>query len=179
MQLSRTFRIGLWSGVMLTLMLLIVTVYWQSWSTANMGRHMQGEARPGFALPDLNGQTHRMADWDGQVVLLNFWATWCPPCQQEIPDFIEAQAKYEKAGLRVVGIAVDTPEAVREFQARVNMNYPVLVGQLDASALARQYGNQHGILPYNVLVDRDGIIRHVEVGRLTENQLEQLLARWL
>src|ERR1041385_8514187 len=88
----------------------------------------QGEASlVDFALPDLGGKTRWMSEWQGKVIVLNFWATWCAPCREEIPLLIKAQNQYKARGVQIIGIAIDTPAAVAEFAKRMNINYPLLI----------------------------------------------------
>jgi len=109
---------------------------------------------PGFALPDLNGNSVSLAEFRGKVVVLDFWATWCPPCRREIPDFINLQAEYGSQGLQVVGIALDEPEKVHTFARQNGMNYPVLLGSDEVSM---RYGGIEGI-PTTFIIDRRGRI---------------------
>jgi cytochrome c biogenesis protein CcmG/thiol:disulfide interchange protein DsbE len=111
-------------------------------------------AAPGFALPNLNGKTVSLADFRGKVVVLDFWATWCPPCRREIPDFINLQTEYGSQGLQVVGIALDEPEKVQTFARQNGMNYPVLLGSDEVSM---RYGGIEGI-PTTFIIDRSGKI---------------------
>jgi len=128
-----------------------------------------------FALRDLAGKMHHLADWHGKVVLLNFWATWCPPCRREIPLFIELQRKHEKAGLQIVGIAVDNPEAVARYWQETHMNYPVLLADNNAFDLMTAYGNPEGALPYSVLITPDGQVMSTKLGAYESAELEILL----
>jgi peroxiredoxin len=121
-----------------------------------------GELRPApdFSLTDLAGKKLRLSDYRGQVILLDFWASWCDPCKREIPHFIEMQNRYGPQGLQVVGISMDDDEKLaREFQEQFKMNYPVAMG---SAQLASQYGGILG-LPIAFLIDRQGRIaaRHV------------------
>jgi len=109
---------------------------------------------PGFALPDVNGKTVSLSDYKGKVVILDFWATWCPPCKREIPDFIELQKSYGSKGLQVVGIALDEPGKVQAFAQQNGMNYPVLLGTDD---IAIKYGGIQGI-PTTFVIDKSGKI---------------------
>ena len=117
--------------------------------------------RPDFSLPDLQGTARHIREWDGQVVLLNFWATWCPPCLQEIPDFIELRNELGNRGFEIVGVAVDQPDKVSEFIDRLGMDYPVLVSEAKAMDIMRAYGSQRLTLPFSVLFDRSGRIIRV------------------
>lgn len=134
-----------------------------------------GAPRPGFSLQDLSGKSQAVGQWDGQVLLLNFWATWCPPCRREIPALIELQQDYGDQGLQIVGIAIDQPQLVEEYRDTMGMNYPVLVGETEALEVSKDYGNAYGQLPYTVAVGRDGTIRAVHRGELTRPDAEALL----
>jgi thiol-disulfide isomerase/thioredoxin len=129
-----------------------------------------------FALPDLDGRLQSLAQWEGHVVLLNFWATWCPPCREEIPLFIRFQERYAAQGLQILGVAIDEREAVAAYSRRAHINYPVLLGEGQGLALLARYGNTKGSLPYSVLIDRDGTIRAHKLGAFRESELEALLA---
>ncbi|MDA3868675.1 MAG: TlpA disulfide reductase family protein [Gammaproteobacteria bacterium] len=133
--------------------------------------------RPEFAIADLNGQVRNIKEWDGQVILLNFWATWCPPCLSEIPGFIELQDQYGEQGFQVVGIAIDEEEAVREFVARLKINYPVMAAEYEALELSSRYGNQMGALPYSVFINRKGEISDKITGELSKIEAETMLKK--
>lgn len=113
-----------------------------------------GGAAPAFSLPDLTGKAVPLSDFRGKVVVLDFWATWCPPCRREIPDFIDLQRTYGPRGLQIVGIALDEPEKVEAFVRQNGMDYPVLMGSDEVAAL---YGGIDGI-PTTFLIDRQGKI---------------------
>jgi thiol-disulfide isomerase/thioredoxin len=134
-----------------------------------------GFQRPEFAAMDLNGEIRNIKEWDGKLIVLNFWATWCPPCLKEIPDFIELQKAYGDQGLQFIGIAVDDEEAVREFVEKTGMNYPSLVVQDEGVMLAKRYGNGIGALPYTVIINRDGEISHTIRGELSKIRAEELI----
>ena len=135
-----------------------------------------GQIRPEFAAPDINGEYQNIKQYDGKLVLLNFWATWCPPCKHEIPGFIELQAEYGEQGFQIVGLAIDDEDAVAEFIEEIGMNYPTMVVQQAGIELASRYGNINGVLPYSVLIDRDGTIVHTITGELSKARAKDLLA---
>jgi len=126
----------------------------------------------GVTLDDLDGKGQPLSQWRGKVLVVNFWATWCPPCLEEIPAFVQLQSKYGAKGIQFVGIAVDDKPKVAEFSKRVGINYPILIGGLDAIELSRKSGNRLGGLPYTVIIDRNGNLANVESGKLTLAALE-------
>lgn len=134
------------------------------------------EIRPEFALSDLDGKSRNIREWDGKVLLINFWATWCPPCQREIPAFIELQEKYTERGLQIVGVAIDERGAVQDFANTMGINYPILAGEQEAIDVAKQYGNRFGALPYSAIVDRQGRIVSIQQGELTQEAVEKIIA---
>jgi thiol-disulfide isomerase/thioredoxin len=127
------------------------------------------------ALPDLSGQSQALSQWKGKVLVVNFWATWCAPCREEIPALIEVQEKLGPSGLQIIGIAIDQAERVKPYAAQMRMNYPVLVGELDAMDLAQKTGNQLGGLPFTVIVDRSGDPVRTELGALDQKKLYEIL----
>ncbi len=131
--------------------------------------------RPAFSLPDVDGKAHRIGEWDGKVVLVNFWATWCPPCRREIPAFVRLQEKYGKQGFTVVGVALDTAQNVRDFVDPMGVNYPVLVGEDKGIDIAKEYGNRLGVLPYSVLLNPQGQIVFIQRGELTYEKAEEAI----
>ncbi len=175
MRLHKNLRIGLMAGVIVGLLLIAVTGLQQFWFNKSLGQAMLGTPRPAFTLPDLAGNDRAVAAWDGQVVLVNFWATWCPPCRHEIPLLNKLQRRYREAGLQVVGVAIDKRQAVTQFDQELPLEYPVLHGQLEASQVARAYGNEAGVLPYTVIVDRQGMIRYVKAGEVSADRLTEAL----
>ncbi len=126
-------------------------------------------------LPDLAGEMRSLADWRGQIVVLNFWATWCPPCRREIPALIELHEAWSDRSVHVVGVAIDDKAKVVDYVDEIGINYPVLVGETDAIALARAYGNQVGALPYTVVLDRQGSIVERHKGEITRDEAEAII----
>lgn len=129
-----------------------------------------------FTLPDLEGQPRSLAQWRGKIILLNFWATWCPPCREEIPLFIRLQERYGHKGLQIVGVAIDKKEAVAEFRRQLDISYPLLMAEAKGLDLLTSFGNRSGLLPYSVVIDREGAIRSYKLGAYRERELEELLA---
>jgi len=131
--------------------------------------------RPDFSLPDLEGKIHANSEWDGKVVIVNFWATWCPPCLKEIPMFVKLQQKYGERGLQLVGIAMDNLHAVRNAVDKMGINYPVLVGDEKAISLAVSFGDHVGALPFTAIVDTGGDIVLRKVGEIRLRETEEAI----
>ena len=128
-------------------------------------------------FPDVQGQPQALSQWRGQVLVLNFWASWCAPCREEMPDFVALRAQYRPNGVEFVGIAIDNSAGVAQFLQRLPVNYPILIGEGAANSLARQLGNPSGALPYTIVLDRSGNIVLSHLGRLPRATLETALRK--
>lgn len=135
--------------------------------------------RPDVSMADLDKEVRAISEWDGEVLLVNFWATWCPPCLREIPVFIDLQDELDEQGFQVIGIAIDDRKAVQDFADTMGITYPVLVGQDDGIEASKAFGNRLGALPFTAIVDRDGVIVYKHRGEMTRDdvltQVEPLL----
>jgi peroxiredoxin len=131
---------------------------------------------PDIALPGPDGVTHRLADWKGRPMLVNFWATWCDPCRREIPLLKTLRHEHAAAELQIVGIAVDSLEAVRQYTAEHGIDYPVLIGQQGGLAAATAFG-MDTVLPFSVFADRRGRILYLKIGELHRDEAELILGR--
>ncbi len=133
----------------------------------------------GIALPDVDGKEQRLDQWQGKVIVVNFWATWCAPCREEMPEFVRAQATWGTKGLQFVGIAVDQADKVRQFANELSLNYPSLIGGFGAMELSKSLGNSAMALPFSVIIDRKGAIAHTQLGILKPEILEAALKKLL
>ena len=140
-----------------------------------VAQEMVSKRRPDFSLPDLAGKMHHMSEWDGKVTVVNFWATWCPPCKRELPAFIELQNLYGTHGVQFVGIAIDNKEQVIAYTDNIGLTYPTLLGEDDAIKVSHAFGNRLDALPYTVIIDRKGDIALVHRGELTRELAEQTI----
>lgn len=130
-------------------------------------------ALPPLVRKDLSGVERNLYDWHGRVILLNFWATWCAPCQMEIPNLMDYQARYGDQGLQVVSVGMDEARKLKNFVRSVGINYPVLVAaQRSDLDLLRTWGNAQGILPYSVIIDRDGHLVFSRAGIFDDEAFE-------
>jgi thiol-disulfide isomerase/thioredoxin len=139
-----------------------VLAYW--WQGAAL------QPRPDFTLKDLEGIPRSITEWDGHVVLVNFWAPWCKPCREEMPMLMQLQQDYGGQGLRILGVAIDDPEPVRRFASELRVNYVLLAELMPALAVQDAYGDTR--LPYSVLIDRQGRIVYRKAGELTRAEIE-------
>jgi peroxiredoxin len=138
-----------------------------------------GQRRPDFSLGGSGGEPIHAADFDGQVWLINFWATWCKPCREEMPMLSELHQQLSGRGFSVLGIALDDVAPAREFLAELDIRYPNAIGTVDVMAVSALYGNHTGVLPYSVLVDRDGVIRWSVLGEVDEEEISALIEELL
>lgn len=146
-------------------------------------RRAAGGASPGqtaatmlaLTLPDAAGHDVSLAQWRGELLIVNFWATWCGPCREEMPEFVRLQAEFGAKGLQFVGIAVDDADKVRQFATEIGLNYPALIGGYGAMELSRTVGNRVMALPFTVIVDRSGGIAHTQLGPINSGQLRGII----
>lgn len=157
----------------------VMKLYQESTPAAKEAKAMESQYRPGFELVDLDGVKRNMDEWNGQVIVVNFWATWCPPCRKEMPAFIELQETYAAQGLQFVGIALDETSKVQDFVDSLGVDYPILVGGNDAIKVSDAYGNRLGALPYTAVVDREGIIVKTFRGEVSKSSVEKLITNLL
>ncbi len=128
---------------------------------------------------DLTGAPKTVGDWHVNVTLVNFWATWCAPCRDEIPLFMSMLERYRERGFRVVGVAIDEVEAVNRFRDELLINYPLLILEHNVTTVMRRYGDGMAILPYSVLVDAGGNIAAKKLGAYEHQELDTLLVQTL
>ncbi len=133
------------------------------------------DKRPDFTLLDLQGKARSAKEWDGKVLMVNFWAAWCPPCRREIPAFIKLKQTYGAKGLEIVGIALDSKANVTDFLDPLDINYPVLLGDKDGIALAKAYGDRLGILPFTIIIDRSGKIVNTHRSEFTFDEVKTII----
>ncbi len=130
-------------------------------------------------LPDLTGRSRQISEWQGKVVLVNFWATWCAPCREEIPMLVSLHEKFSAKGLEIVGIAVDSASKVGEYASKYRIPYPVLIADSGGIDVMRKLGNGAGALPYTVVLDRRGVIVSRKLGILRQREIEHQIKEML
>ena len=142
------------------------------WSSRRESAQPFGADAATSGFVDLEGKARSLAEWDGRVRVLNFWATWCAPCREEIPALVLSRNKLLPSGVEFIGIAIDQASKVVEFVRSVPISYPVLVAGAPALELARQLGNPSGGLPFTVVLNAQGDIAHRNLGAVTQEKIE-------
>jgi thiol-disulfide isomerase/thioredoxin len=130
---------------------------------------------PAFTLPDMEGVDREFSEWNGKYRLLNFWATWCAPCRREIPLLKAFQEQHGENGFQILGIAVDYPEQVASYAEEAQFNYPILVGQQDAMAVAESSGIEFIGMPFTMFVAKDGEYVGAYIGELHQSHLDDVV----
>lgn len=126
-------------------------------------------------LQDLEGQPSALNKFAGKVLVVNFWGTWCPPCREEMPDFIQVQRSLGDKGVQFVGIALDSIENVQPFVKELGVNYPIFIANADTAESLRAVGNQSMGLPYTLIYDRSGKLREKIAGKVDKARIEHLV----
>lgn len=121
-------------------------------------------------MPDANGKQQALAQWRGKPMVLNFWASWCAPCVKEMPELSKLQKDFAARGVQVIGIGIDSPSAISDFNKKMQISYPLLVSGMEGSELARALGNQTGALPFTVVIGADGKVKKTYLGILKFEQ---------
>ncbi|MGO9802567.1 MAG: redoxin domain-containing protein [Steroidobacteraceae bacterium] len=134
------------------------------------------ERLPDFSLPDLQGKPHRLADYGGRPLIVNFWATWCEPCRREIPLLKELRRENSRNSFEMVGIAIDNKDSVRKFVHELGIDYPVLVGEKGGLEAVSAFG-MDTVLPFTVFADTQGRIVTLKIGELHRDEASFILER--
>lgn len=131
------------------------------------------------SLNDLNNQPQTLAQYRGKTIVLNFWATWCPPCREEMPELSQLHQEYQAKNVVVIGIAIDEVSLVKEFQKETPVSYPLYASEDAGMTLNYAMGNDKGALPYTVIIDAAGKVVKTHFGRVSKALLEDTLKTML
>lgn len=133
-------------------------------------------AIPDISYPDLDGQQHNLREWKGRVLLLNFWASWCAPCQAEIKHLIDYQRQYGAHGLQIVGLGLDDPRKLKNVQRTLQISYPILrAEEKESRQILNAWGNKTGLIPYTVIFDRQGRVVQAHRGIIDDQLFDKLV----
>lgn len=127
-------------------------------------------------MPDLHNQMQPLAQWKGKVLLVNFWATWCTPCVQEMPELSALQTDHKASNLQIIGIGIDSAANIREFSTKYKISYPLYIADTTGSNLLRNLGDEAGGLPFSVLIGPNGQIKKTYLGRLKMEEVKRDIA---
>jgi thiol-disulfide isomerase/thioredoxin len=127
------------------------------------------------SLTNLAGKPQQLSQLGGKVLVVNFWATWCAPCREEIPALLKVQKKYSDKSVQLVGIGIDNVVKMSEFAVEMNIGYPLLVGTMEVMSLSKGLGNRAEVLPFTIVLDRSGKVAYAGAGALTELSLDAIL----
>ncbi len=126
-----------------------------------------------WKTPD--GKSVHTNSWREKVLVVNFWASWCPPCVEEMPTLDQLQAEFLPQNVLFVGIGIDSPSNIRQFLEMTPVSYPIVIGGLEGSALSKQMGNAQGALPYTIIIDAKGKATSSKLGKISEEELRKAI----
>lgn len=129
----------------------------------------------GLPLTDVTGRTQHLEQWRGKVLVVNYWATWCSPCRDEMPGFSRLHQKFQSKGVQFVGISTDDAAKIIEFQKETPVSYPLLIGDMNTMTKSAELGNSRQALPFTAVFDREGNLAMTRLGRWSEADLEAKL----
>lgn len=122
-------------------------------------------------LPDAMGKMQDLSQWKGKHLIVNFWATWCPPCVEEMPELNKLQQDMASRNIQVLGLGIDSPEKIKEFSIKHHISYPLYIAGMNGAELSRMMGNDTGGLPYTLLISADGEVKKKYLGKLKMEEL--------
>ncbi len=133
----------------------------------------------GATFPDDKGHPQALKQYAGKIVVLNFWATWCEPCREEMPELSKLYDSYKNKNVIVLGVAIDDVGAVSSFVKKTKLSYPLFAADMDGMQYATNLGNDKDVLPYTVIIKADGTVAKTYFGRVTQPLLEETLSKLL
>jgi thiol-disulfide isomerase/thioredoxin len=122
-----------------------------------------------------DGKSVDTKEWREKVLVINFWASWCPPCVEEMPTLDKLQVEFKSQNVLFVGIGIDSPSNIREFLEKTPVSYPIVIGGLEGSNISKQMGNAQGALPYTVIINSQGKATSSKLGKISEEELRSAI----
>ncbi|WP_457673185.1 TlpA family protein disulfide reductase [Thiolapillus sp.] len=165
------------AGALLGMLVASIWKWQQQTHPVEADQSASGKTLPDFTLPNIDGSQWRAEEWRNRILVINFWATWCPPCTREMPIFNRLQQDFADRDVVFVGIAVDDAEAVKKFVREKGIGFPVLLGETRAMDLMVRLGNRFNALPFTIVVDHGGRVILQQFGELDEQELRSLLEK--
>ena len=164
-----------WILSVIVILLVGASLLQNKLSTAKSGAGESPEARYFFAanFPNAQGKVQSLEQWQGKIIIANFWATWCTPCREEMPELSQIHSKYLNKGVVVLGISTDDSEKISEYAKEKPVSYPLLAGEMEAMNLSGVLGNNKGVVPYTVIFDRTGRIVRTYFGRINPAAIDK------
>ncbi len=160
----------------ISLLALLAGVFSSQW-ISQTGLASDPSIKAFFANPWQNpdGKPANSENWRGKVLVVNFWASWCPPCVEEMPALDKIAQEYASKNVLIVGIGIDSPSNMREFLQKTPVSYPIMIGGLEGSNLSKQMGNTQGALPYTVVINSKGKSIYTKLGKISEEELKKAI----
>jgi len=155
--------------------LLLISTFFSWLHSQQPPQAQQAIALTEFSLPDLAGTSHSISEWQGKILIINFWATWCPPCLKEIPEFIELQSEYAQQNVQFIGIAIDDAQLVDDYLSFTDINYPILIASSEDRQLSQKLGNSINAIPFTIIVNQQSQIIFAHPGELSKQRIRELL----
>ena len=174
----KSARLVILAGVLLVLAgtaLILDKYFSQPRSDRGLGVGVSQATLMAASFPDLTGKPQSLGQWQGKLLVLNFWATWCAPCREEMPALSRIYGKYSAKGLQIVGIAADSADEVSKFSRETVIGYPLLIDQTGAMEFSKRLGNRIGLLPHTVVIGPDGNQIFSKLGAIREKQFEAII----
>ena len=160
----------------ISLLALLAGVFSSQW-ISQTGLASDPSIKAFFANPwqTPDGKPSNSENWRGKVLVVNFWASWCPPCVEEMPALDKIAQEYTSKNVLIVGIGIDSPSNIREFLQKTPVSYPIVIGGLEGSNLSKQMGNTQGALPYTVVINAKGKSIYTKLGKISEEELKKAI----
>ena len=160
----------------ISLLALLAGVFSSQW-ISQTGLASDPSIKAFFANPwqTSDGKSANSENWRQKVLVVNFWASWCPPCVEEMPTLDKLQQEFLKQNVLFVGIGIDSPSNIREFLEKTSVSYPIVIGGLEGSNISKQMGNAQGALPYTVIVNTQGKATSSKLGKISEEELRSAI----